>query len=116
MASLAISAVASFVNVVFPVATNTGCRHLFCVQRSLMAGVALDFVMSLTQREMRISLVVETNKVPLRLGMAAFAFLSQATFVHIVFSMATDTGTRRLIMECRALVAITTTNRSMACA
>lgn len=111
---LAVRAVAPFVNVVLLVATDAGRRHFLRVQRSLVAGSAFDSAVGLAQRKMRIALVVETHDLPFRLGMAVFTFLAQSPFVHIIFSVATDAGTRGLIVESRSLVAVAATNADMA--
>jgi len=64
VALLAVWTQSPFVNVVFTMASDAGCREFLCVQRRLVAGDALCGAMRFTQCEVRVALMVEPHRFP----------------------------------------------------
>lgn len=114
VAALAVSTEATLVDIVLLVTAVTSRRQFGLAQRRLVAGFALGAAMRIAQREVCVTLVIETYNFPFRLAMAALAFLAEAAVVHVLLAMASDASERRLVVEGRALVAIAAANLGMA--
>ena len=78
-----------------------------------MTRVTFGVAVCLSQRKMSVALMIETYDLPFRLGMAVFTFLSESALVHIVLLVTTGTHLGRIVMKCRAPMAITASHRTM---
>ena len=115
MAVVAACAKAAFVDIICPVATNTGCGQFFRVQRRFVASGTFGNAVGFSQRKVGVPLMVKTDDFPARLGMAVFTFFPELTLVHIIFPVTARTGPRRFVVKRRTPVAVTAAHRTMAC-
>ena len=84
---LAATAKVAFVPIVLPMTRHAVCRQLVVVEIPGMAGVALDPCMRPSQGIFRRLVMIEVNRAPLVLVVAAFAFGAVAPGVNILNSV-----------------------------
>jgi hypothetical protein len=95
--------VTAFVRVLFLVAGVTIGRGLILIQMSLMASFAFCAKMAATQRILCMQVVIEGDRLPVSLNMAAFALLSGVALVFVVFLVASVTVRRRILESRRQM-------------
>lgn len=79
-------------------------RGLVNVQAATVAGVALDAAMCISQLVARIPIMFELDLLPRFLRVTRLALAAKAFLVHIVLLMAVAADSRRIVIECLALV------------
>jgi len=87
------------------VTTVTRGWRLFLMPRIRMAGIALDTLVSFTQFEFRISIMIEDHFLPTRFRMAVLAVRAQSAFVNVVLAVTSNAGCRQFLRVQRCLVA-----------
>jgi hypothetical protein len=92
MASLAPGAKLALVPVILAMARHACCRKLVAIEITGVARIALDLCMCGPERKFRVFIVVEADRDPLVLFVAAFALRSISSGVDILNLVAIDAG------------------------
>ena len=105
VAALAFHPQTTLVRVVGAMAGHAGHRQLFAVQRALVTAFTLCQAVFATQRVARFAVVVETDILPVLLGVAAFAARAVAPLMIVIFAVA-GVATLRNPLEFLVAVAV----------
>lgn len=93
------------VRIVAGVTVVAGCGFSLLQGASVVAGLATEFAVFSTQRELGVGVVIETGFFPACVAVAILTLGSVAAGVYVVALMAVDTGIAGNLFHIRALVA-----------